>query len=495
MARMPAGRSGTRPFGPDRPARVFRCERCGRSAPARSIRACARREGSEMAIDKQTRAEIQRLYFAEKWKIGTIARQLGVHHGTVERAVAAAGAPARPRRRRASMIDPFRPFIRQTLASGPGCPPAGSTRWRRARLPGLPEPLPQADRPRAPAPVAEAYLRLQTLPGELAQVTGPTSARSGSGARNARAGLRDGAELLAPHLPALLPQRRDGQLPARPCRGLRGLAGPAPRTLVRQPEERRAGAPGRRHPVQPRLLDFAAHYRFLPKPVAVARGNEKGPWSAPYAMCATTSSPPAPGATSTTSSPGREWCDGRRRRPSLAGRPLPARAPSLRARARLPDGAARRPASRRRAGRGQDRQDPSPGSTKTTTASRIPMSGAPSPWSQRWRRCASSTAPTPSPAIRAASTRPPASRPPAHRGAGQAQTSRPPPCAGRAGCSRPRRQRAPARRDRQARRQYRHDRRRPAAPCLDDYGAAELEAAIDEALERGVPIPTPCASA
>ena len=30
VARMPAGRSGTRPFGPDRPARVFRCERCGR---------------------------------------------------------------------------------------------------------------------------------------------------------------------------------------------------------------------------------------------------------------------------------------------------------------------------------------------------------------------------------------------------------------------------------------------------------------------------------
>ncbi len=26
----------------------------------------------------------------------------------------------------------------------------------------------------------------------------------------------------------------------------------------------------------PRFLDFAGHYRFLPKPVAVARGNEKG---------------------------------------------------------------------------------------------------------------------------------------------------------------------------------------------------------------------------
>ena len=46
-----------------------------------------------MAIDKQTRAEILRLYFAEKWKIGTIARQLGVHHNTVDRIVGEAGVP------------------------------------------------------------------------------------------------------------------------------------------------------------------------------------------------------------------------------------------------------------------------------------------------------------------------------------------------------------------------------------------------------------------
>ena len=26
----------------------------------------------------------------------------------------------------------------------------------------------------------------------------------------------------------------------------------------------------------PRILDFAGHYHFLPKPVAIARGNEKG---------------------------------------------------------------------------------------------------------------------------------------------------------------------------------------------------------------------------
>jgi transposase len=42
----------------------------------------------------------------------------------------------------------------------------------------------------------------------------------------------------------------------------------------------------------PTLLELAAHYRFQPRPVAVARGNEKEL----FAMCATPSSPRAPSA-------------------------------------------------------------------------------------------------------------------------------------------------------------------------------------------------------
>ena len=69
-----------------------------------------------MTIDKEIRAEILRLYYAEKWKIGTIARQLGVHHITVDRVLADAGVPRQDRRRRSSKLDPFMPFIRHTLA-------------------------------------------------------------------------------------------------------------------------------------------------------------------------------------------------------------------------------------------------------------------------------------------------------------------------------------------------------------------------------------------
>lgn len=41
-------------------------------------------------IGDEQRARIRRLFFAEHWKVGTIAEQLGVHHDTVRRAIGAA---------------------------------------------------------------------------------------------------------------------------------------------------------------------------------------------------------------------------------------------------------------------------------------------------------------------------------------------------------------------------------------------------------------------
>jgi IS30 family transposase len=38
-------------------------------------------------IDSETRAHIRHLFYAEHWKIGTIARELGLHPETVSAAV------------------------------------------------------------------------------------------------------------------------------------------------------------------------------------------------------------------------------------------------------------------------------------------------------------------------------------------------------------------------------------------------------------------------
>ena len=56
-------------------------------------------------IDKAVEADVLRLFHAEKWPIGTIAAQLGIHHATVQRVLSQAGlepAQVSPRSRRAT---------------------------------------------------------------------------------------------------------------------------------------------------------------------------------------------------------------------------------------------------------------------------------------------------------------------------------------------------------------------------------------------------------
>ena len=66
-------------------------------------------------ISKELEAKILRLYHIEKWKIGTISTQLHVHHSAVRRALAQSGAQEAVKMKRASMIEPFLPFVKQTL--------------------------------------------------------------------------------------------------------------------------------------------------------------------------------------------------------------------------------------------------------------------------------------------------------------------------------------------------------------------------------------------
>ena len=66
-------------------------------------------------ISGEQRAEIRRLFYAEHWKVGTIAAALGAHPDTVRRAIEVelfrlGGARPRP-----TKLAPFMPFIRETL--------------------------------------------------------------------------------------------------------------------------------------------------------------------------------------------------------------------------------------------------------------------------------------------------------------------------------------------------------------------------------------------
>ena len=124
-----------------------------------------------MTIFKELEATILRYYHVEKWKIGTIRRHLRVHPGTVQRALAREGITAKKILPGCSKIDLFLPFIFETLKKYPTLSAArlyqmviergyqGDIRHFRHLI--------SMHRPK---PVAEAYLRLKTLPGEQGQV-------------------------------------------------------------------------------------------------------------------------------------------------------------------------------------------------------------------------------------------------------------------------------------------------------------------------------------
>lgn len=70
-------------------------------------------------ISRELEAEILRLHHAERWPIGTLSRQLRVHHTTVRRVLRQAGIAMVRERPRPSMIDPYVSFIEDTLTRYP----------------------------------------------------------------------------------------------------------------------------------------------------------------------------------------------------------------------------------------------------------------------------------------------------------------------------------------------------------------------------------------
>ncbi|MCY0858708.1 transposase [Cupriavidus sp. D39] len=120
-----------------------------------------------MTIGPELEAQILRYYHVEKWRAGTIARQLHVHRGTVQRVLAQAGLPRIGAVLRPSQIDAYLPFIHETLKRFPSLTASRlyamvTERGYRGNAHHFRH-LISRHRPRS---VPEAYLRLRTLPGE-----------------------------------------------------------------------------------------------------------------------------------------------------------------------------------------------------------------------------------------------------------------------------------------------------------------------------------------
>jgi len=228
-------------------------------------------------IAPATEAEILRLFHAEHWPKGTIAAQLGVHHDSVERVLADEGQ-ARVRLVRPSILEPFLPLIHETLARYP--------KIRASRLHamcvergyrGAPDHFRHKIQGLRPRPAAEAFLRLRTLPGEQAQVDWGHFGHVAIG--RAQRQLMAFVMVLSYSRMVFLrfffgsPMECfvRGHLAA--FEAFQGVGRVLLYDNLKSAVLERRGDAIRFHP---KLLELAKHYRFEPRPVAVARGNEKG---------------------------------------------------------------------------------------------------------------------------------------------------------------------------------------------------------------------------
>src|ERR1700735_5145606 len=231
-----------------------------------------------MVTPPEIEAQILRLYHAEKWLIGTIAQQLHVHYSVVARVLAQAGLPRPGPPPRKSRIDPYLAFIRQTLETFPALTASRLYVMACGRgYRGSPDHFRHLIACHRPRPKAEAYLRLRCLPGEQGQVDW------------AHFGHLEIARARRPLMAFVMMLSHSRQiflrffLDARMENFLRGHVaafsawGGVPRVLLydnlKSAVLERRGDAIRFHPT---LLGFAGHYRYEPRPVAIARGNEKG---------------------------------------------------------------------------------------------------------------------------------------------------------------------------------------------------------------------------
>ncbi len=231
-----------------------------------------------MAVCPELEARILRYYHAERWRVGTIAAQLGVHHGTVTRILRQAGLPRIDAPRRAGRIDPYLPFIRDTLAQFPTLTASRLYVMVKERgYAGRPDHFRHLVALHRPRPKAEAYLRLSTLPGEQAQVDWGHFGHLDIG--RAKRPLMAFVMVLAWSRMIFLRFFLD----ARMENFLRGHVGAfvawggvARVLLYDNLKSAVLERQGQAIRFNPTLLQFAGHYRYEPRPVAVARGNEKG---------------------------------------------------------------------------------------------------------------------------------------------------------------------------------------------------------------------------
>jgi transposase len=227
-------------------------------------------------IPPETRVQIRRYFYAEHWKIGTIAQALSVHPDTVRRAIEVErfqhAEPLRP-----SIVDPYLPFLRETLEQHPRLRATRLYRMIRDRgYAGSVEQLRRVVARLRPQP-REAFLRLQVFAAEQGQVDWAYfgSVLVGRARRQLSCFVMTLSWSRALYLEFFFDQTMENFLRGH-VRAFAAWSG-APRIILY--DNLRSAVLERRGDqvhFNPRLLELAAHYHFAPRPCQIRAGNQKG---------------------------------------------------------------------------------------------------------------------------------------------------------------------------------------------------------------------------
>lgn len=227
-------------------------------------------------LNLETQAHIRHLFYAEHWKIGTIAEQLGVHHDAVRHAIQT-DSFHRDLVLRPCITDPYLELVRETLKN---YPQLRATRiFQMVRDRGYNGSVVQLRRVVARLrPVRrEAFLRLCLFPGEQAQADWAHfgEVRVGRARRRLSCFLITLSYSRALYLEFFFDQTMENFLRGH-VHAFQAWSG-TPRitlydNLTSVVLERRGDA----ILFNPRLLELSGHYHFLARPCQVRAGNQKG---------------------------------------------------------------------------------------------------------------------------------------------------------------------------------------------------------------------------
>jgi transposase len=227
-------------------------------------------------ISPEIRVQIRRYFYAEHWKIGTIAQALGLHADTVRRAVEVERFhPAE--QLRASQLDPYLGFLQQTLAQHPRLRATRLHQMIRDRgYQGSVEQLRRTVARLRPRP-HEVFLQLQVFPAEQGQVDWAHfgAVLVGRAKRTLSCFVFTLSWSRALYLEFFFDQTMENFLRGH-VNAFQFFTG-GPRLILY--DNLRSAVLERHGPdihFNPRLLELAGHYHFVPRPCQVRAGNQKG---------------------------------------------------------------------------------------------------------------------------------------------------------------------------------------------------------------------------